>query len=268
MENNIESLTNFNVSSLNKNQLLTKTKELQKVLKDYVNKAMQGNPGMDLLYRLEKIETQMNKNDATISKLKEENVTLKKRVKELEDYSYETEDNLIKIEKSLNKCDQFTRRENFELSGIPQNIPQDELEDKVLGIINTITERNDNSAITANDIHACHRLKKEEGEVNPKVIVRMVNRKNTVDIFRNKKKLKEKATDLGFQNLFNNENLCPENKSILDQARNLKKKGILHVCWTYNGVVNIKINENSRPKKIFHMSYYESFFDNKQLEWD
>ena len=58
--------------------------------------------------------------------------------------------------------------------------------------------------VTANDIHACHRLKKEEGEVNPKVIVRMVNRKNTVDILRSKMKLTEKALDLGIQNLFIN----------------------------------------------------------------
>ena len=65
-------------------------------------------------------------------------------------------------------------------------------------IINTMTERSEDSIITANDIHACHRLKKEEGEVNPKMIVRMVNRKNTIDILRSKQKLKEKAIDLGF----------------------------------------------------------------------
>ena len=91
------------------------------------------------------------------------------------------------------------------MSGIPQNIPQDELEVKVLKIINMITERSEDSIITANDIHACHPLKKEEREVNPKVIVRMVNRKNTVDILRSKKILREKAIDLGYQNLFINE---------------------------------------------------------------
>ena len=132
MKTNIESLTNFNVFTLNKNQLITKTKELQKVLKDYVNIAAQENTGMDILFPLEKIENQTNENYATISSVKNENIALKKRVKELEDYSYETEDNLIKIEKSLYKCEQYTRREHFELSGIPQNTPQDELEDKVL----------------------------------------------------------------------------------------------------------------------------------------
>ena len=65
-----------------------------------------------------------------------------KRVKELEDYSYETDDHLIKL-KNRYKCEQYTRRENVELSGIPQNISQDELEDKVLKIINTITERSE-----------------------------------------------------------------------------------------------------------------------------
>ena len=79
---------------------MTKTKEFHKDLKDYVNKAAQENTGMDILFHLEKIENQTNENYATISSLKNENIALKKRVKELEDYSYETEDNLIKIEKS------------------------------------------------------------------------------------------------------------------------------------------------------------------------
>ena len=97
------------------------------------------------------------------------------------------------------------------------------------------------------------------------MIVGMVNRKNTVDILRSKKKLKENAINLGFQNLFINENLCPENKTIHDEVRQLKKKGLLNACWTCNGGVNIKLSENCRPKQIFHMSYYER---NKQLEWD
>ena len=119
-----------------------------------------------------------------------------------------------------------------------------------------ITERNEDSTITANDIHACRRLKKVEGEINPNVIVRMDNRKNNVDILSSKRKLKEKAIDLG-----------PETKTIHNQASQLKKKGLLNACWTYNGVVNIKISKNSRPKKIFYMSCYESSFDNKkQLE--
>ena len=122
MEINIECLTNFNVSTLNKNQLTTKTKELQKVLKDYVNIAAQENTGMDILSRLEKIENQMNENYAAISSVKNENIALKKRVKELENYSYETEDNLIKIEKLLYKCEQYTGMQNFELSGIPEHI--------------------------------------------------------------------------------------------------------------------------------------------------
>ena len=116
------------------------------------------------------------------------------------------------------------------MSGIPHNVTDAELEDKVVGIINTITERTDDAAITSKDIHTCHRLKKEEGEENAKVIVRMVNRKYTVDVLKNKKKLRDNST--GFQNLFINENLCNDNKTIFDQARNLKKKKLIHACST------------------------------------
>ena len=143
------------------------------------------------------------------------------------------------------------------MSGIPHNVTDAELEDKVVGIINTITERTDDAAITSKDIHTCHRLKKEEGEENAKVIVRMVNRKYTVDVLKNKKKLRDNST--GFQNLYINENLCNDNKTIFHQARNLKKKKLIHACSTYNGIINFKKRENDRPKKIFHMADYESF---------
>ena len=46
MKINIKSLPNFSVSTLNKNQLITKTNKLQKGLKDYGNKAAQENTGI------------------------------------------------------------------------------------------------------------------------------------------------------------------------------------------------------------------------------
>ena len=73
----------------------------------------------------------------------------------------------------------------------------------------------------------------------------MANRKHTVNVLRNKKKLKEKSTVRG-NNVFINENLSDETKRIFNTARGLKKNGHLFSCWTFNGKVNIKMKENDQ----------------------
>ena len=77
----------------------------------------------------------------------------------------------------------------------------------------------------------------ETGEVNLNVAVRI----GRADIFSSKMKLIEKALPtLAFK--------------IFDQAQT--EEGT-NACWTYNAVVDMDMSENSRPKEIFHMSYYE-----------
>ena len=58
-------------------------------------------------------------------------------------------------------------RENFESSGILADLPEKDLEGKVLSIINIVTERPKENLIVAEDIHAFHCLKKEDHEQNP-----------------------------------------------------------------------------------------------------
>ena len=163
--------------------------------------------------------------------------------------------------------EQYTRRENFEISGIPLDLPQNELKAKVIAIANTITERTDDP-ITSKDIHACHRLKEDNGQAS--VIVRMVNREDTIAILKSKKKLPDKSTGLGFQEkLYINENLCSGTKDIFSEVRNLKKKGLISSCWTFNGIVHFKKKVTDRfGKKIFHLADLENHFTLTQLGWD
>ena len=151
------------------------------------------------------------------------------------------DDRFINLEKSVTQVEQYTRRENFEITGVPENIPQEQLEAKVFEIVNDITEKDERTMLTSKDIHACHRLRKEKDENGARVIVRIVNRKNNIDILKNKKKLMDKSETLG--QLYINENLCQENKNILEVARQLKKDKQIHSCWSYNGIIHIKIKE-------------------------
>ena len=114
------------------------------------------------------LESQQLSSTTEIERLKRENKSLKKRVHQLEEDHEEgmdyVEDKLIELEKAVSSCEQYTRRENLEISGIPENVSDEDLQEKVLEIVNTVTEREDDQVILPKDVHACHRLKKEPSE--------------------------------------------------------------------------------------------------------
>ena len=49
--------------------------------------------------------------------------------------------------------DQYSRRNNIVIQGIPQSVKYKDLEDKVINVLDKV-----NIKVTKNDIEACHRL--------------------------------------------------------------------------------------------------------------
>ena len=143
---NITDLLAVNLSSLkNKPDLQSKLKEFQdalKILHDETMKPAEPNDQLaSILSRLNTLESKEVENSRLITSLKYENLTLKKRIDEMEGYFDDTESRFIDIEKSVTGVEQYTRRENFEISGIPTNLPHNELKEKVINITNSILER-------------------------------------------------------------------------------------------------------------------------------
>ena len=78
---------------------------------------------------------------------------------------------------------QYSMRECLEISGIPDSIPNNNLEETVLKIFNE-------TAVTVNSRHveACHRLNQKD---NPKkLIIKLSKRRDVTSVMNNKKKLK------------------------------------------------------------------------------
>ena len=145
---NINELLNLNISSMNKPTLLVKAKELQDALKERAD-----NTNTEyILKRLEILEKKQIDNDFEIRSLKTENKRLLKKIRDNQHDIDEIDERIIELERTVNNVDQYIRRENFEVSGIPDDISQDNLEDEVINIINTIT----NDTIASRDIEACH----------------------------------------------------------------------------------------------------------------
>ena len=160
---------------------------------------------------------------SSLEELKAQNITLKKKVKSLQHDVDEKENIIIELEKAVAEHQQYTRRNNVEIAGIPDSTTQELLEDKVIQLAGSIDIK-----LQSSDIEACHRLKKSKNPNMPQVtIVRFINRKHAELLHRNKKKLTKKSLTnigLGKHKIYIINNLCPYYKVIMGKASQLYKE--------------------------------------------
>ena len=91
--------------------------------------------------------------DSIIEALKAENLKLQQKVEKLEN-------RISELESDLSKKDQNNRRSNIEIQGIPLDIGDDSLEDKVIEILSEA-----HIVATKFDIEDCHRLGKNGSNI-------------------------------------------------------------------------------------------------------
>ena len=168
-------------------------------------------------------ESIMSIKDTIIDTLKEDNARLRNKVELLEK-------KLTEVEISCNKLEQYTRRNNIEIQGIPLRIPDEKLEEKVIDVFGAI-----NIAITKNDVEDCHRL----GKSLKNTIVQFANRKHCNAILSKKFETCENYVS---------ENLTPYNQHLAWKCRELKRAGIIHSSWSSKGIVKLRRTANANTK--------------------
>ena len=182
--------------------------------------------------------------------------TLKTQYKHLQVHSNQQSKAVFDLENELASFQQYNRRENIEIMGIPNTVTGSELEAKVVSILNSI-----GCNISSYDIVACHRLKSKNFNQSYNTIVRFTNRKIAYYALRNRKHLKWYYP--AFPNLFIVENLCPRYKSIFDKCMELKRDGKIQYVWSYNGTVHYKTpgEQDGYGTKVFHISELNQRFN-------
>ena len=115
-------------------------------------------------------------------------------------------------------------------------------------------------------IAACHRLKKSKYSKCSNIIVRFIDRKKAFACLKNRSKLKESPYKEAFKNsIFINENLCPAYKEILNKCKALRKQGSIVDCWSFNGIIDVKKDINSKNIKLFHLQELEEELNINEL---
>ena len=158
---------------------------------------------------------------------------------------------IVELESQVNRLDQYGRRENIEISGIPSRVSDKILEKEVIKILHQIGLK----WIEPYSIVGCHRIGGRDRYGNRNVIVRFLHRKDSHAALSHKKDLIN-CKEIGYDHLFMAENLCPAFRSILNELKDLKKKGIIEAVWVSNGTVKYKIEdkESVKPTKVFHIN--------------
>ena len=169
-------------------------------------------------------------------------------------------DNLVKQNRILErKCaanEQYSRRECLEILGIPDSIPNNNLEETVLKIFNE-------TGVTVNsrDVEACHRLNQKANL--EKVIIKLSRRKDVARVMNNKKKLKSmKPQNIGLPSgckIYINESLCKCYKYLWWKCKSLQTHGSIESLWVTNGSIRIR-HQNDEVASVTHIEELERHF--------
>ena len=125
------------------------------------------------------------------------------------------ENQIVNLEKLQAKAEQYNRRNSIEISGILNEIPDDDLEKHVIWIC-----KNSTIAINLADIKGCHHLPLGHNSTtdNKRVIVKFGNRKHSEFKLHSKKSISSKSK------LYINHSLCPYYVIFKENAKICKGK--------------------------------------------
>ena len=131
----------------------------------------------------------------------------------------------------MDSMEQYDRRNNIEITEIPDNIEDKNIED-------------------------CHRIGKSKGN-SKKTIVRLVNRKFCKQILYNRLKFKNfdgSGIDKLNTKIFVNENLTKSNHRLAFNRRKRKREKLILKTYSSNGIFHILQIHGKKPIKVFNQS--------------
>ena len=161
---------------------------------------------------------------------------------------------VYEVEKELYKTNQYNRRQNLVIDGIPDKIPQRDLERTAVQIIHKL-----GVMVHPREVVGCHRLVKPSNDPNSPTptIIRFTNRKVSELCIKNSRYLNQLRVPwkLSFR-----EDLCEANDIILQECEILKERGLIHHFLVRNGFVKTISKRGDFPRKINHPEDLFSMF--------
>ena len=182
---------------------------------------------------------------AEIKGLRAEITQLRSVVNEKYRVIAELHDRVSVLEASVDASEQYGRRANLRIQGIVEVGAGEDACAKVLDVINsTMLLR---PPLTDVDIERCHRLEHQTDLTRPRTMIvrfRSQQLRDTVYNARGQLKTSNKSKEPA-QRVYINEDLTKRRSLMAYETRQLRASKKIADCWTYNGHVVIKDNNNS-----------------------
>ena len=175
----------------------------------------------------------------------------------------ELEKSIFDLDVRLIECEQYPRRENIIISGIPEFVTHDRLKEQAVTICSKM-----GLDINEHDIAACHRLPKGQHSRWPaNTIVRFFSRDHVAYCLKNAHKLKNTNFKREINmNLRIFENLAPKNSDSLRIAKWLLEQELISSYFLRNGYVKIVINDGDNPIRIRHPNILREMFSDIPID--
>lgn len=174
----------------------------------------------EILNEFEKTKANFRSRDSLVTWLEEEVHALYDRVYELE----------IKVE----QANQYNRRNNVEINGLPAWTKNEDLQNVVVEVLNKVVMEPINPET---EIEACHHIGGKGGIKG--TVVRFMNRKRSEEIIDNRDRLKTADLSKWNTNIFINDNLNPFYKRLHYKCRQLKRIGKIRDVDIVKGRIKI-----------------------------
>ena len=255
IENNTNSLIK-DIKDLQKNY-----NELQKSLEfsqAKIDELTKSNSDLQAKVKgLEKKNTDMKKQleSNAVKASKQTETSCSKIKEEMASNLQEKDEQIILLETKLDDLEQYTRKFNLAICGIPEDENED-LEDTIIKLSECL-----NVDLRVKDIDIIHRFKK--GNMAPKpIIVRLSNYFSKDEMYRSRWKLHNAnvSSVFGAEKIYINENLTARRAGLFKKVRDQKRLHQEWKIWTVDGNIFIKPSPSSRTSKINSLDDLNSLY--------
>ena len=160
---------------------------------------------------------------------------------------------VVALERQCWGISKYSRRECLKITGVPDSIRIDDLEETTLKIFDKL-----DVAIDSSNIEDCHWLKRK------KVIIKFARRKDANHIRKNKNKLKGmNLCSTGVNNPVFINSLCSYHKMLWRTCKKLWSNKYIHAFWVSYGILRLKLTVSGRVHVITH----SQGLDENELLW-
>lgn len=153
---------------------------------------------------------------------------------------------IAKLEYENNCSEQWSRRSNIEIYGIPEK-----RNENLFHILKTIADRAKSDIDLTSDIDFITRVSPKNTDtkkVKP-IVIRFLARYKKDDFLSQVRKLKLKASDIGYttceNSIYFNEHLTSFNKTLLRRAKTIAKEKQYTYVWVKNCAIFVRRNDTS-----------------------